>query len=347
MIVEDSNTTREMLIYSFAAESDIEVVGVAQDGQEAVAMAKTLRPNVILMDINMPRLNGYEASRIIMNESPTPILLMSATWDIGEVEKIVNSMHIGILGVYEKPYGPGHPQYKALYDRIVEDVRLMSDVKVIRRLGNNVKKEESDIKPKQNVKDERNYRVVLIGSSTGGPPILHTILKSLDSNYPLPILVAQHMSGSFIDTFIQWLDSECAVRVKKAEDGEKALAGNVYVAPENYHITLQNDRIRLLKADENDLYVPSVSKLFSSVSQWNAQETVAILLSGMGSDGSDEICKLKLNGAIAIAQNKETSVVFGMANEAIKKGGIDFILSPQGIAEFLSALKLTKRKRNE
>jgi two-component system chemotaxis response regulator CheB len=341
MIVEDSDTDRELLIYSFAAESDIEVVGVAKDGEEAIAMVERVKPNIILMDINMPHLNGYEASKRIMEENPTPILLMSATWDIKEVAKILESMHIGVLGVYEKPYGPGHPKYKELYDKIVADIRVMSDVKVIRRF--NHKHFESGFKTLQEKECIKECKFVLIGSSTGGPPVLHSILKALPADYSLPILVAQHMSREFIDTFISWLNEQCALYVKKAEECEKISAGVVYIAPANYHLTLQNNRIRLLEADKSELFVPSVSKLFSSVTQWNAGEAVAILLSGMGDDGAEAITKLKQGGAVTMAQNEESSVVFGMANEAIKKGGIEYILSPQGITEFLLNIKIEKK----
>lgn len=342
MIVDDSNTSREMLVYSLASELDIEVVGVAEDGQEAVAMVKKIKPDIILMDINMPNMDGYEASIIIMENNPTPILLMSATWDMNEVSKILENMHIGVLGVYEKPYGPGHPKYKELYERIVADIRVMSDVKVVRRWNHN--HFESNFKTLQDKKYAKECKFVMIGSSTGGPPILHTILRALPADYPLPILVAQHMSREFIDTFIEWLDEQCALHVKKAEDGEKICAGHVYIAPSNYHLTLQNSRITLIEADKSDLYVPSVSKLFSSVTQWNAGEAVAILLSGMGDDGAEAITKLKLYGGVTIAQNEDTSVVFGMANEAIKKGGIDFVLSPEGIAEFLLSIKIDKKE---
>jgi two-component system chemotaxis response regulator CheB len=338
MIVDDSDTAREMLVYSLASEPDIEVVGVAEDGQEAVAMVKKVKPNIILMDINMPHMDGYEAARIIMENNPTPILLMSATWDIKEVAKILESIHIGVLGVYEKPYGPGHPKYKELYEKMVADIRVMSDVKVIRRFNHN--HFESEFKKLQDRECTKECKFVLIGSSTGGPPVLHTILKALPADYPLPILVAQHMSREFIDTFIEWLNEQCAVHVKKAVDGEKISAGFVYIAPANHHLTLQNNRIRLIKAEKSNLHVPSVSKLFSSVGQSNASEAIAILLSGMGDDGADAITKLKLYGGVTIAQNAETSVVFGMANEAIKKGGIEYILSPQGIAEFLMSIKI-------
>jgi two-component system chemotaxis response regulator CheB len=340
MIVEDLATTREMLVYALASEVDIEIVAVAKDGAEAVAMAGKLKPDIILMDINMPVLNGYEASQKIMEENPTPILLMSATWDIKEVKQIVKSMHIGVLGVYEKPYGLGHPRYKELYEKILLDLRLMSDVKVVRRWNQTKEPLQDDLKTAE--KNARSF--VLIGSSTGGPPVLHTIFKALPASYPLPILVAQHMSSEFIDSFIQWVDGECALSVKKAQEGEKISAGNVYIAPPSYHLTLVKNRIRLIEAHENEHYVPSVSKLFGSISAADAAEAVAVLLSGMGNDGAEEMAKLKQGGAITIGQNEATSVVFGMANEAIKRGGIEFVLSPQDIIELLLSMQVVQKE---
>jgi len=344
MIVEDSATAREMLVYAFASEADIEIVGTAKNGEEAVESVGRLKPDIILMDINMPRLNGYEASQKIMQENPVPILLMSATWDIKEVEKIVKSMNIGVLGVYEKPYGPGHPRYKELYDKIVLDLRLMSGVKVVRRWNHDADNTIKDFKNVQKIECKRKCSFVLIGSSTGGPPVLHTILKALPVDYPLPILVAQHMSDEFIDSFIQWLDAECAIRVKKAEEGEKISAAKVYIAPAKHHITLEKNRIRLLEPDKNELYIPSVSKLFASVNPLDAAEAVAVLLSGMGSDGAEEITNLKQHGAVTVGQNEATSVVFGMVNEAIKLGGIEFVLSPEGIKELLLSMQATQKE---
>ncbi|MCK9374463.1 MAG: chemotaxis protein CheB [Sulfuricurvum sp.] len=330
MIVEDSATTRELLVYALAAEHDIEIVAVAEDGAAAVALVAKARPDIILMDINMPRLNGYEASRTIMEEHPLPILLMTATWELKEVEKIIESMHIGVVGAYEKPYGPGHPRYKELYEKIVAGIRLMSDVKVIRRW-----KPSSDTKSGNFDIETKKPAFIVIGSSTGGPPILHTILKGLPSDYPLPILVAQHMSSEFIESFVQWLNFECAVNVKIAQEGEKILGGNVYIAPAGHHLILDNNRIKLPVGDANELFTPSVSKLFSSVRPCDAPNTVAILLSGMGSDGADATVELRKGGAITVGQNEATSVVFGMVKEAIKGGGIEFLLPPQGILELL------------
>lgn len=344
MIVEDSATVREMLVYLFASEPDIEVAGIAKDGEEAVAIVSKLKPDIILMDINMPHLNGYEAAQKIMETNPTPILLMSATWDINEIEKIVKSMHIGVLGVYEKPYGPSHPRFQELYNKILLDLRLMSDVKVVRRWNHTDNSKKSDFKSIQQRECAKPCSFVVIGSSTGGPPVLHDILKALPRDYPLPILIAQHMSGEFIESFTQWLNGECALNIKKAQEGEKISAGNVYIAPAKYHLALKSDRITLIEAQEKELSVPSISKLFSSVLQGNPSQAVAILLSGMGSDGSDEMKKLKDAGAITIGQNEATSVVFGMANEAIKMGGIEFVLSPEGITELLLSMQITNKE---
>ncbi|MCX6073288.1 MAG: chemotaxis-specific protein-glutamate methyltransferase CheB [Campylobacterales bacterium] len=344
IIAEDSVTVREMLVYLFASEADIEIVGVANDGEEAVDMVSKLKPDIILMDINMPRLNGYEAAQKIMQENPVPILLMSASWDMNEVEKIVKSMHLGVLGVHEKPYGSGHPRFKELYNKILLDLRLMSDVKVVRRWNHEDKYSKSDFKSLQKRESVEPCSFIVIGSSTGGPPVLHTILKALPHDYPLPILVAQHMSSEFIESFIEWLNGACVLNVKKAQEGEKISGGNVYIAPSKYHLALKKDKIKLIESKENELIVPSVSKLFGSAIKEHPAEVVAILLSGMGNDGAEEMKKLRDAGAITIGQNEETSVVFGMANEAIKKGGIEFILSPEGITELLLSMQITKKE---
>ncbi|MDD5717788.1 MAG: chemotaxis protein CheB [Sulfuricurvum sp.] len=343
MIVDDSAATRELLIYALASEPDIELAGIASDGEEAVTLSKRVHPDIILMDINMPRLNGYEASRQIMEENPVPILLMTATWDIKEVEEKIKKMHLGVLGSFEKPYGPGHPRYKELYEKILAAIRLMSDVKVVRRWKNS----DATTVDKFEVTEKKVSSVVLIGSSTGGPPILHSLLQGLPFNYSLPILIAQHMNAEFIESFVQWLNNQCALNVILATEGEKITGGNVYIAPPLYHLTLDNNRIRLIKGEANELYIPSVSRLFASVQPTDAKNIVAVLLSGMGKDGAEETVRLKNAGAITIGQNETTSVVYGMVNEAVKLGGIEFILPPMGILEMLLAIEADKRSYYE
>lgn len=331
MLVEDSPTIREMFIYTLASEKDIEIVAIAKDGEEAIELARKVHPDIILMDIEMPKLNGFDAAEEIMRENPCPILLMSAVWNIDEIKETSIKRNIGALGVYEKPYGPGHPDFKELYNKIVTDIRLMSDVHVIKRHN----KKNTPIKDEPCAQTRVKRSIVLIGASTGGPPILQLILSALPADYPLPVLVAQHMSSDFVNSLIEWLDDLCSIKIKKAEDGEKIHGGYAYIAPAEYHLCLNGDRIKLLKADKEDLTVPSISKLFSSINPFYAQKIVAILLSGMGSDGADSIVKLKNNGALTLAQNEATSIVFGMANEAKKLGGIELTLPPEEIIGLL------------
>lgn len=334
MLVEDSVTSREMLIHAFGWQEDMDLAGVAANGEEAIGMVGRVKPDIILMDINMPIINGYEASKIIMNEHPTPIILMTATWDLDEVKPILQSMNLGVLGVYEKPYGPTHPEYETMIGKIMEALRLMSEIRVVRRTQTGVRPRKVDLP----VDAQQASRVVLVGASTGGPPVLHTILKALPSDFPLPILIAQHMNSDFIDSFAQWLDGQCGLKVKQAASGESIRAGMVYIAPKNHHITLNGQQIRLLPSNAKEHYVPSVSRLFASADTRHAGEVLAILLSGMGSDGAAEITQLKRAGALTVAQDEASSVVFGMAHEAVKKDGIRLILSPEGIVDLLLSI---------
>lgn len=332
MIVEDSPTARELLVNALETERDIEVAGTAKNGAEAVAAVQKINPDIILMDINLPGLNGFQASKKIMEEHPVPILLVTASWSIDEVKNILESIDIGVLGVYEKPHGLGHPRFQELLDEIVTAVRVMSDVKVVRRWG---EYPAGFSKPKLKTIPETGKRLVVIGASTGGPPVLHMLLASLPPDYPLPILVVQHMSRGFIDSFVEWLSGNCALKVKKAEGGERIAGRCVYIAPDQYHMTLDGETIRFLPACEGELFVPSISRLFASLLKEHGADTVAILLSGMGSDGAAEIGELKKKGAVTVAQNEASSVIFGMAKTAIEYGAIDYVLSPAEIAAFL------------
>lgn len=340
LLVEDSATIREMFIFVLATEPDIEIVATAKDGEEAIALAKSTHPDIILMDIEMPKVNGYEAAQKIMATNPVPILLMSALWDTDEIKEKSLYMNLGVLGVYEKPYGAGHPKFKELYGKIISDIRLMSDVHVVPRMPSTQK----SLKKEDIVEKREKKSFILIGASTGGPPVLHMIFKALPAYYPLPILLVQHMGGNFIDNLIEWLDKDSAVKVKKAQDGEIIAGGYVYIAPAGYHLTIERKRIKLCSIQEEESGFPSVSKLFSSVNPSDASDAIAILLSGMGSDGAEEILKLKQNGALTLAQDEATSVVFGMAKEAIKCGGIMRVLSPEAIIELLLENKNNQEK---
>lgn len=337
LIAEDSPTAREMFSYLFDNEPDIEIVAMAKDGEEAIKLVDYYKPDLLLMDVNMPNINGYESSKIIMNTNPLPIILMSATFDVKEVKNVVDIMKIGVLGVYEKPYGFGHPRCEELYNEISSAIRLMSEVKVIRQINFDKKVDKvskNKFKPIQN----KTFKYILIGSSTGGPPVLQNILRSLPKDYPFPILIAQHMSSDFISSFVEWLNFECDINVKLAVKGESLKTGTVYIAPSGYHLCLWHDKIDLRKATCEEHNIPSISKLFGSVDNESASNTVAIILTGMGRDGADEIKMLRDKQALTIGQNKESCAVYSMVYEAQKIDALDYILPPEKIAELLIQL---------
>jgi len=341
VIAEDSPTAKELMVSYLEREKDFTVVGVAENGIEAVKMVAEKRPDIVLMDINMPRMGGFEATRKIMENTPTPILLVSASWNIDDVKIILKSMDTGALGIFEKPRAPGHPEFKKLLDELITNIRIMSQVQVVRR-WNHEKQAEVYKKPLPINICDRSYKAIVIGASTGGPPVLSAILKELPVDYPLPILAVQHMAKNFAKGFIEWLNGICLLNVKEAVDGEIIKSGNIYIGTDGRHMTIEQNRIKYIPPAKEDMFAPSVSKLFSSAATSYGKETLAILLSGMGRDGAMETTLLKDLGAVTIAQDEESSVVFGMAKEAIRLGGISSVLSLDGIKQTLLKLKNCK-----
>jgi two-component system chemotaxis response regulator CheB len=341
LIVEDSQTISQMLVKYIGDEEDIEVVGVAANGEEAVKIVPKLKPDIIVMDINMPIMNGFEATKRIMQEYPIPILLITSSWDIGDVKVSLKSMGIGALAVLEKPKGIGAPEFKQQMNELILHVRLLSEIKVVRRW-----KEKRALNTLQKLEaasiSKKSFKVVVIGASTGGPPVLSEILEELPSDYPLPILVVQHMSKGFIDNFVEWMREHCLINIKIAQNGERLKSGNVYFGADGQHLTIDKGKVKFCNPVEGDMFVPSVSKLFASAADYFPEETVAILLSGMGRDGAQEMRVLKDKGAFTIVQDEMSSVVFGMAKEAINLGGVDVVLSSREIKATLEKFIVSK-----
>jgi two-component system chemotaxis response regulator CheB len=344
LVVEDSPTSRQLLVNYLDKEADIEVIGMAEDGLEATLKVAQLRPDIIVMDVNMPKMNGFQATKEIMEENPTPILLVSSEWNLEDMKAALKSMGIGALAALEKPRGIGDPNFRANFEDLLLHVRLLSQVKVIRRLKQ--KEFKKELKQIESLPiAHRKFKIIVIGASTGGPPVLKEILGELPADYPLPILVVQHMSYGFMDQFVEWLGTMCKLRIKKGVEGELVLPGTVYFASEGYDMTINQGRIKLYEPLKGELFVPSVSRLFSSVAKYDAKETVAIILTGMGRDGAFELKELKDRGALTIVQNEESSVVFGMPKEAIALDGVTRVLSPLAIKEMLLKLVDPKDKR--
>jgi two-component system, chemotaxis family, protein-glutamate methylesterase/glutaminase len=342
LIVEDSPVAQEFLIHIFSSDPEIQVVGVAENGVEAIEMVRRTCPDVISMDIHMPIMDGFEATRKIMETSPVPIVVVSSSTREKELDSTFRAMEAGALAAITRPPGFGHPDHDTAVRELIKVIKTMSEIKVVRRIQKRV--EGSRTQPPQIVSadikaEPENVRAVVIGASTGGPPALKIILSGLPRNLAFPVLIVQHIARGFISGFAEWLSQSSAFPVRVASQREYPLPGCAYVAPDNLHMEIGADSRIVLSnhAPENGLR-PSVSRLFLSVAQVYGMSAVGILLTGMGRDGVEELKIMKTKGAITIAQDKQSSIVYGMPGEAVKIDAAKYIMSPNGISEFLKIL---------
>lgn len=343
LVVEDSQVVRELLVYILESDPQIQVVATACNGEEALEAVETFKPDVITMDINMPRMDGFEATRRIMESHPTPIVIVSGSWDPREVKTTFMALEAGALTALPRPAGIGHPQHAQSARNLVQTVKAMSEVKVVRRRS--VSNRTGPAGPAMQspaitpVGMERPWQVVAIGASTGGPPALMTIFSSLPKDFPIPILVVQHMAAGFIQGFAEWLKNTTGMAVHVAGQDERILPGRVYVAPDGFQMAIRmGGLISLGSGDAENGVRPSVSCLFRSVAEVCGPNAIGILLTGMGRDGAEELKLMKGRGAVTIAQDEESSVVFGMPGEAVKLDATTHVLSPEQIALMLMRL---------
>jgi len=339
LIVDDSAVVREVLRHIFGSDPDIEVVGAVTNGVEAVDFVSKTRPDVITMDIDMPKMGGFEATRKIMETNPVPIIILTASWDPHDVDKTWKAMEAGAVHALEKPLFVGDIDHSPDVQNLIQTVKLMSEVKVVRRWP-----KRPDVSPRRPVPENyasitgRDIDIIAIGASTGGPPAVKTILAPLPEAFPVPIVLVQHIAPNFSKSFVEWLDQASPLKVKLAFHGERMLPGHVYVSPDQCQMRVERSgRISLTSDEPENGLRPSVSYLFRSVAQVYGSKALGILLTGMGRDGAEELLLMKNLGATTIAQDKESSVVHGMPGEAIKLGGASFILPPGKIADMLTS----------
>lgn len=346
LVVEDSPVVREFLVHILGADSGIQVIGTANDGEQALAAVARQRPDVITMDIHMPKLDGLEATRRIMETYPTPIVIVSGSSDPREVSTTFRAMEAGAVAVLCRPAGIGHPDHEASARELVQTVKLMSEVKVIRRWPKVGRQLEVPRTGQANsAQVEAKVKVIAIGASTGGPPVLQTILAALPKDFPLPLLIVQHMATGFTQGFVQWLAQTSSLPVHLAAHDEPVRPGHVYVAPDEFQMGVERgERIVLTKDEPENGLRPSVSYLLRSVAEVYGRDAVAGLLTGMGRDGADELKRLKEKGAVTFAQDKDSSVVHGMPGAAIQLDAATFVLPPEKIAATLTSLAKDRKQ---
>lgn len=336
LLVEDSPVVTLLLSHLLAGDPRLVLAGVADDGEKGVAAACQLHPDVIVMDIHMPKLDGFAAARRIMETCPTRIIMVSASASATDVAWSFQALEAGALAVLAKPTGPGHPAFEARAGELLQTVRLMAEVPVVKRWRRRVAPSPAAVAP---AVAAANVAVVAIGASTGGPLVLRDILSRLGRDFPVPLLVVQHISSGFAEGFAEWLTRASGCPVHLARQGEPTLAGHAYAAPCGMHMGLQaNGHIALADAPAEHGVKPSVSYLFRSLAATFGPRAVGVLLTGMGRDGAQELKLLRDAGAVTIAQDKQSSIVFGMPGEAVKLGAASYVLPPDAIAMTLRRL---------
>lgn len=340
LLVEDSPLGQDLMKCILTSDKDIEVIGIVRNGIEALRFLETTRPDIIIMDLNIAYVNGFKMTERIMETNPVPIIMVTALSGSTDDKKRFQAIQAGAISITEKPTSIYDSNYKEICKNIINNVKLMSEIKVVKRKFRKTINVKKSIETEKNLNKEfLDKKIVVIGVSTGGPPILNSIFSQLNEDIPVPILVVQHITQGFINGLVDWLRRESKLPIHIAENEEKILPGHIYFAPDDYHMEIRcNGMILLNKKEKVNGLRPAVSYLFGSVADVYGKRSIGILLSGMGRDGVEELKILKDKGAITIAQDKESSVVYGMPGEAVKINATIYILSPQKIAELLNEL---------
>lgn len=346
VVVDDSATARDLLVGILRNTPGIQVIGTGNNGEEAVRLVQRLRPDVVTMDIRMPVMDGLEATRQIMREQPTPIVIISGSMQKQDMDLTFKALRAGALTALSKP-GLDDPITCA---QIAQTVRLMADVQVITHWNKPQKPEPRPVmelaKDKKLVQSvaptATNFSeisVIGIASSTGGPSTLAAVLGGLPKDFPLPIVIVQHVSSGFAPGLADWLGTQTALRVEVAGHGDSLRPGLVLLAPDDYHMRVTElGAVELSKAAPFKGLRPSANFLFESLARVYGSHAMGVILTGMGDDGADGIQAMHYAGAVTIAQDEASCVVYGMPREAVLRNAIDRVLSPNNIALLFGAV---------
>jgi two-component system, chemotaxis family, protein-glutamate methylesterase/glutaminase len=340
LVVEDSLTVRRRLCEVVSSDPELVLVGEAEDGKRGIELCRTLRPDVITMDMMMPVMTGLAATEYIMAHHPTPILIVSASINRGELFRTYDALAAGAVDVLEKPHGDepeGQWEHKFLAAlKLVARIRVITHPRA--RLGALARPALADREPLD--PGGRSVRVVAIGASTGGPGAVVEILRSLPPKFELPLLLVMHINEPFALALAEWLDGQSRRRVGYPRDGDPiaSAAGRVVMAPPDHHLIVRDGRLRLTRDPERHSCRPSVDVLFESLARDYGAGTAACLLTGMGRDGAAGLLAIRAAGGLTISQNEATCVVYGMPREAELLGASMRVLPLGDIGPALTAL---------
>lgn len=348
LVVDDSAFMRKLITSFLQEDLRIEVVGTARNGNDALEKIEKLNPDVVTLDVEMPEMNGIEALRRIMSDFPRPVVMLSSTTKDG-ADNTLQAIQYGAVDFIQKPSGSISIDLHLIKNEIVTKVLQAGKVNV-ELLKKPLSIQETPTTrmidySKIELVDRGSFKkIVCIGTSTGGPRALQEVLPKLPKNFTAPVVIVQHMPAGFTKSLADRLNSLCEITVKEAENGEFLKAGTAYIAPGGSHMKIKKIgttlAVNIDKSEIRNGHRPSVDVLFESISEIDRIQKISVIMTGMGSDGSQGLIKLKNTGkVISIAESKETSIVFGMPKAAIETNLVDRVEHLEDIAD--SILKFT------
>jgi len=340
LLVDDSPMVLHILQRLLSRSPEIQVVGTAADGKEALELVPSLNPDVICTDLYMPVMDGLEFTREIMANYPRPILVVSVSVEPGS-PNIFRLLEAGAVDIYSKPRDILNVDMDKLAFELASKIRILAGVHVFRRNKNARDAPAAKLAPKPILipRPQTPVRMVVIGASTGGPQALHAILVHLHATFPVPMVCIQHIGSNFLSEMVTWLAEVSPLPVRKAAHGETPQAGVVYFAPEDVHLELDDGgRFALSLAAPLDGHRPSVTITMRAAARCFGAGAVGVLLTGMGRDGAEGMASIAAAGGITIAQDEASSVIYGMPKVAVELGAVQHILPLEQIAPALEAL---------
>jgi two-component system chemotaxis response regulator CheB len=347
VVIDDSAFNRQTISAMLESSGEIEVVGRAADGQEGLNLVFQLAPDVITLDLEMPKLDGFAFLRILMSRKPTPVIVISG---YATKDNVFKSLELGALDFVAKPSRQISPALKAIQDELLTKVKMVTQLKMISLTERGARGRTTTgsfplLTPGGLEKSRKEglapARLCAIGASTGGPPAIHQLLAALDPQLPLGLVITQHMPAKFTKAFAERLARTTPWTVREAEPGDALTAGVALVAPGSHSLVLKREGMMIRadlvppSSDQSDRYVPSVDRMMESVAKVGG-EMLAVILTGMGGDGGRGVRAVKAAGGFVIAEAPETAVIFGMPDEAIRSGAVDEIVPLGSIAEVIA-----------
>ena len=338
LLVDDSPMVLHFLRKLLESSEDIVVVGTAAQGQQALDLLQTLKPDVICTDMHMPVMDGLALTRAVMAASPCPILVVSVSVEPGSAN-VFQLLEAGAVDIYPKPRNILEADNDRLAKELTSKIRVLAGVKVYRR--SLAASEAKPAAPQATLipRPHLAAQIVVVGASTGGPQALFSLLAGLPRRFPVPIVCVQHIGSDFLGNLMAWLQTGSALPLQRAVQGVLPLPGVVYFAPEDLQLEFDAQRrFQLLQAPPCDGHCPSVTVAMRSAAQRFGPTTIGVLLTGMGRDGADGMASIASAGGVTVAQDEASSVVYGMPKEAVKLGAVQFSLPLEQIAAALLAL---------